>query len=173
MSDLISREQAIDALGERPIVWSNDDEYVLGARNQYDMDKLAIETVQSAQPTQLNTPNTLKALDCISRQDAVDIINGYAEQFNGYIGTPNDSEVYAYARGLLLSIERNISALLSAQPEKLTDKEQRIFLSAMGREEEVCKEVDDAWRDCREPYEDSLVHVCKEIRRKVKGALWT
>lgn len=61
----------------------------------------------------------------------------------------------------------------SAQPEPLTDKEQRIFLAAMGREEKVCKEVDDEWRDCREPYEDSLVHVCKEIRRKVKCALWT
>ena len=64
-------------------------------------------------------------------------------------------------------------ALQPAQPEPLTDKEQRIFLAAMGREEKVCKEVDDEWRDCREPYEDSLVHVCKEIRRKVKGALWT
>ena len=61
----------------------------------------------------------------------------------------------------------------SVQPEQLTDKEQRIFLAAMGREEKVCKEVDDEWRDCREPYEDSLVHVCKEIRRKVKCALWT
>ena len=74
-----------------------------------------------------NTPNTLKALDCISRQDAVDIINGYAEQFNGYIGTPNDSEVYAYARGLLLSIERNINALPSAQPERYTKEELRVF----------------------------------------------
>ena len=59
------------------------------------------------------------------------------------------------------------------EPEPLTDKEQRIFLSAMGREEEVCKEVDDAWRDCREPYEDNLVRTCHEITRKVKGALWT
>ena len=62
--------------------------------------------------------------------------------------------------------------LPSAQPEQLTDKEQRIFLAAMGREEKVCKRVDDECRNCREPYEDSLVRVCKEIRRKVKGALW-
>lgn len=55
--------------------------------------------------------------DCVSRQDAVDIINGYAEQFNGYIGTPNDTEVYAYARGLLLGIESNISALPSVKPK--------------------------------------------------------
>ena len=59
----------------------------------------------------------------------------------------------------------------SAQPEPLTDKEQRIFLAAMEREEKVCEEVDRNY--VREPYEDSLMRVCKEIRRKVKGALWT
>ena len=64
-----------------------------------------------------------------------------------------------------------IRALPSAQPEPLTDKEQRIFLAAMGREEKVCEEVDRNY--VREPYEDSLMRVCKEIRRKVKGALWT
>ena len=61
----------------------------------------------------------------------------------------------------------------TAQPEPLTDKEQRIFLAAMGREEKVCKQVDEECRDCREAYEDSLVSVCHEITRKVKGALWT
>ena len=59
----------------------------------------------------------------------------------------------------------------SALPERLTDKEQRIFLAAMGREEKVCKEVDAEMT--REPYEDSLVRVCHEITRKVKKALWT
>jgi len=49
MSSLIERQAAIDALGERPIVWSDNDDYTLGARNQYDMDRLAIETVPSAQ----------------------------------------------------------------------------------------------------------------------------
>ena len=66
-----------------------------------------------------------------------------------------------------------IKELPSAQPEPLTDKEQRIFLAAMAREEKVCKQVDEECRDCREPYEDSLVHVCHEIIRKVKGTLWT
>ena len=65
-----------------------------------------------------------------------------------------------------------IECLPSAQPEPLTDKEQRIFLAAMGREEKVCKQVDDECRDCRKPYEDSLVRTCHEIIRKVKGALW-
>lgn len=70
--------------------------------------------------------------------------------------------------------EKDVTRLLSlpsAEPEPLTDKEQRIFLAAIGREEKVCEEVDR--NHVREPYEDSLMRVCKEIRRKVKGALWT
>ena len=63
----------------------------------------------------------------------------------------------------------------SAQPEPLTDEEQRIFLAAMGREEKVCEEVDRNYvrEPYREPYEESLMRAHKEIRRKVKGALWT
>ena len=40
-----------------------------------------------------------------------------------------------------LKVFGNSEQLPSAQPEPLTDKEQRIFLAAMGREEKVCKEV--------------------------------
>lgn len=68
---------------------------------------------------------------------------------------------------------KDIMAIPSAEPEALTDKEQRIFLAAMSREEKVCKQVDEECRDCREPYEDSLVRTCHEIERKVKGVLWT
>lgn len=60
-----------------------------------------------------------------------------------------------------------LNSLPSAQPEALTDREKRIFLAAMGREEKVCAGID------RNRDEDRLVRVCKEIRRKVKGALWT
>jgi hypothetical protein len=88
--------------------------------------------------------------DLISRQAAIDVVKGIDRYFVRYI-----------------------EELPSAQPEQLTDKEQRIFLAAMGREEKVCKQVDDECRDCREPYEDSLVKTCHEIIRKVKGALWT
>lgn len=55
--------------------------------------------------------------------------------------------------------------------ETLTDPEQRIFLAAMARESEVCAEIDKI--SVREPYEDSLVHICNEITRKVKATLWT
>lgn len=95
--------------------------------------------------------------DSISRQDAIDAINKAFERVFAWDGTsPLGDKV--------------LENVPSAQPEPLTDKEQRIFLAAMGREEKVCKEVDAEMT--REPYEDSLVRVCHEITRKVKDALW-
>ena len=98
--------------------------------------------------------------DLIDRQAAIDFIDA------GHLVNPNeprwsDNEVVNF-----------LKSRPSAQPEPLTDKEQRIFLAAMSREEKVCKQVDEECRDCREPYEDSLVWVCHEIMRKVKKALW-
>lgn len=57
--------------------------------------------------------------------------------------------------------------ILQTTPEPLTDKEQRIFLSAMDREERVCNRVD------VEMANQPLARVCREIVRKVKKALWT
>ena len=96
--------------------------------------------------------------DLISRQAAIDAINKAFERVFAWDGTsPLGDKV--------------LENVPSAQPEPLTDKEQRIFLAAMGREEKVCKQVD---QDCSlEPYEDSLVRTCHQIVRKVKGALWT
>lgn len=44
--ELIYRQAAIAALGERPMSWTDSD-YELGSRNRFDMDKLAIDTVPS------------------------------------------------------------------------------------------------------------------------------
>ena len=123
VGDTISRQAAIDALMDE---FKRVPTTAIRAKNR-------IERLPSAQPercedcenfgkTRLLIPQPEKrtethACDLISRQAAFDIINVYAEPIQGYIGTPNDSEVYAYARGLLLSIERNIRALPSAQPE--------------------------------------------------------
>lgn len=95
--------------------------------------------------------------DLISRQAALEALKAH-EDYKGYLHG---------------DFEEILEALPSAQPERFTDKEQRIFLAAMEREEKVCKQVDEECRDCREPYEDSLVTVCREIKRKVKGVLWT
>ena len=67
---------------------------------------------------------------------------------------------------------QTILNLPSAQPEPLTANEQRIFLWAMSREEEICKQLDDECVDCSVPYEDSLVRICREVIRKVADALW-
>lgn len=105
--------------------------------------------------------------DLISKQTAIDTMANTLWHY------PNECyrnlNEYEFAKGLA---ELGLKSVSSAQPEPLTDKEQRIFLAAMGREEKVCKQVDEECRDCREPYEDSLVRVCREIERKVKKALW-
>lgn len=53
--------------------------------------------------------------------------------------------------------------------EPLTYKEQLIFLSAMSREEEICKNLD---AEQPEPPSFLLIPICEEIVRKVKAALW-
>ncbi len=73
-----------------------------------------------------------------------------------------------YAREGVIKAIGNIP---SAFPERLTDKEQRIFLAAMSREEKICKEIDAEMTE--EQSEDSLVRTCHEITRKVKKELWT
>lgn len=102
--------------------------------------------------------------DCISRQAAIDVLEERLKA-NGYSNVALVSE--------LNRIIGYLMRLPSTRPEPLTDIEQRMFLAAMSREEKVCKQVEDDCRDCREPYEDSLVRICHEIIRKVKGALWT
>lgn len=64
---------------------------------------------------------------------------------------------------LALNMVRN-----AFKAEPLTDIEQRIFLAAMSREENACKEV------CADGSDGSvdLVAVCHRIERKVKRVLW-
>ena len=105
--------------------------------------------------------------DLISRTETVEHLRGVID-----VTVPITDYDGGYVDGVEVGIS-TVSTMPPAQPETLTDKEQRIFLAAMGREEKVCRQVDDECRDCREPYEDSLVRTCHEIERKVKGALWT
>ena len=109
--------------------------------------------------------------DLIRRSEVIDAIENiywYHQNDNKdmVLGAKDEHEAWYKADDVYKALE----SVPPAQPEQLTDKEQRIFLAAMGREEKVCKEVDE---ECsREPYEDSLVRICHEITRKVKGALW-
>ena len=108
----------------------------------------------------------------MTNQQAINLLKGLEQRLDDYCEL-NDEGKTAFRMAIeSLELFGNSEHLPSAQPEQLTDKEQRIFLAAMGREEKVCKQVDEECRDCREPYEDSLVRVCHEIIRKVKAALW-
>ena len=97
--------------------------------------------------------------DLISRRAAIDALHMHLMY---RMGTDSNKE----------RLDEWINSLPPAQPEPLTDKEQRIFLAAMDREEKVCKQVDEECRNCKEPYENNFVSVCREIIRKVKAALW-
>lgn len=58
-------------------------------------------------------------------------------------------------------------AIKALEVEPFTDAEQRIFLTAITREKEKCKEIDGEL--------DGLVNlksICEEIERKVKSVLW-
>ncbi len=89
--------------------------------------------------------------DLISRQEAIGVI----------MGEPPESNYPVYYAGL-------IRRLPAKKPEPLTDAEQRIFLEAMRREKDVCMAVDKEFPDAKV----NLADVCREIVRKVKGALW-
>lgn len=49
MNDTISRQAAIDALGEKPLAWT-EGEYELGLQNQWQSDVDALKAVPPAQP---------------------------------------------------------------------------------------------------------------------------
>lgn len=100
-------------------------------------------------------------MDLINRQAALDAIRELEKH------APTAQHVSA-----MFDCEDIIVALPSAQPEQLTDTEQRIFLAAMSREEKVCKKVDEEWVSGDEECKISLVHICHEIIRKVEGVLW-
>ena len=85
------------------------------------------------------------------------------------LSLPRNTERTLSGKIVSQSIDVNlIEKLPSAQPERLTDNEQRIFLAAMARAKIVCKNVDEQY-PADEP---ELVRICEEIERKVKGALW-
>lgn len=101
--------------------------------------------------------------DLISRQAAI-----AATDFSDYVGL----SVYDVKK-VTDEVVKELKRLPSARPEPLTDEEQRIFLKAISREEEVCRKVDAEWGEGDEECEIYLSHVCQEIIRKVKGVLWT
>lgn len=152
MSDLISRQAAIDALRMDIdiIPYAKAREY---ARAVIETVYNRLEELPSVQPKPLTEAEVV-------------ICKLYLDDLDKY----KSCNEYKLLMGLL---DGTASAQCEKlfKPEPLDDREQRIFLAAMGREEKVCEEVER--NRVLEAYEDSLMWVCREIKRKVKGALWT
>lgn len=53
----------------------------------------------------------------------------------------------------------------------LTDTEKRLFLSAVGREEDICKKIDSE-KELKDLGVKELAPIVRSIERKVKKALW-
>ena len=95
----------------------------------------------------------------------------YHDKFIQFMDDPEISDFgrWQYSNGFntaLVAVKCDLDKVPTAQPEPLTDKEQRIFLKAISREREVCQKVDGEYSD--DDSKVSLVKVCNSIERKVK-----
>lgn len=98
-------KHAVHTAGEKPFVMSLDDGIAL---------KEAIELLKKPETSCSEIP---KESDTISRRAAIAIVLEYDRRLCEHIGTPEDNERYAFGRGLLLNIERNLKQLASVQPD--------------------------------------------------------
>lgn len=103
-----------------------------------------IEQLPSAQPTQLNTPNTLEALDCISRQAAIYAVHKSILDFF-YICDDDEESPMTYKDERLLELNKaittQIKAVPSAQPDIIRCKDCRWYKTNYmwnGTEVKIC-----------------------------------
>lgn len=126
----------------------------------------------SAQPTQSNDSNTLNALDCISRQAAIDVVDGGAELIRRVLDNMDvvcgERSKFAWGLGLLESCINDLNELPSAQPERKKGK---------------WIEQDDGWdwvyyecSVCKEPFtlidgtpQDNLYNFCPNCGSDMRG----
>lgn len=100
----------------------------------------------------------------MTNEEAINTLKNLKSYYNdkseycedGYVGFDNEDNE---------ALDMAIKAL---DIELLTDTEQRIFLTAMRREREVCKAVDDMHAEHTIGSNVTLVEVCDSIERKVK-----
>ena len=104
------------------------------------------DALSAEQVTQTNAPNTLNAFDCISRQAAIDALEGEIE----VIGKANAEAVLKYTK----MVCDRIKALPSAQPEVIPHRNYK-YLS-------------DYWCECGWHLgKKGEVKYCSECGRKV------
>ena len=85
MDDLISKQAAIAALGERPLTWVGGD-YELGRQNQFDSDLLAIQMVPSVDELEIVTEYCRKRNLVIITIGSFRALQAYYNKQNGMDG---------------------------------------------------------------------------------------
>ena len=121
MRDTIYRQDAIDALGDEPEVWTGKDEYAMGLNNQWHYDRNAILRCPSAQPeteertaeSAQNVPND----ELISRKAAIDELLQIVQDRYAW-----QKDALEYVRGVNAAICA-IEKLPSAQPNIIRCKD--------------------------------------------------
>lgn len=108
-TDLISRQAALDALGDEPMVWTDSD-YEIGQRNQWNSDKLAVETVPSAQ----------------QKGDITEAIK-YIKNTQEYLRDIGETWYADYLSDAIELLVGEMEALPSAQPEIIRCKDCKQF----------------------------------------------
>ena len=129
MSDLIDRQVAIDALGEKPLAWT-EGEYELGMQNQWESDVDAIRNLTSAQPETHDKHTETLACDCISRQEAIDALTHkwdgmVTSVFNVLKELPSVQPDIARDIATILENEQDMRVILNApsvQPQRMRGK---------------------------------------------------
>ena len=92
MRDLISRQAAIDALGEKPLAWTVG-EYELGLQNQWQSDVDTLKDLPSAQP------EIIRCKDCKYAEYIDDVKTFWCTECGqGRTVAPNDFCSYAERR---------------------------------------------------------------------------
>ena len=145
--DLISRQAAIDtlAIGKEFLLRVLDDMDTVGQdREKYSWGLGLIESsiddieeLPSAQPTQNNTSNALKPLDCIDRRAAIDAVSEECQEW----------------RGIFSRCEAKLLSLPSAEPqrwipvtERLPDNGKEVLITAWEDTVDVaCLHLDGNW----------------------------
>ena len=96
--DLISRAEAIEALGEEPPVWC-DEEYEIAERDQWRADIEAIESVPSA-----DRPRG----EWISKEELIDAINDLEVVYDGDEGRHKEHDISKLVRAIFKDIIDNL-----------------------------------------------------------------
>ena len=95
--DLISRQAAIDALGEKPLVWDDFSDFDLGKAAQWSDDVDAIKALPSAQP------EIIRCRDCKYWRE-----HKYAKETKRYIPFCGFNAIYTKADDFCSRAERRI-----------------------------------------------------------------